>query len=110
MAAVFAVLTLGLIGLLTFSNFRINQRRTELLSQISDLDKQIRLLEEKNSQLKTGIEETQKDVHWEEKIREQGYKKPGEEQVIVLPPKEESSNTAEQSKNLWQKFLEKFGL
>lgn len=106
---VFVALSLGLIGLLIFSNFRINQRRGELLKQIGDLDMEIRLLEENNTQLKEGIEEAQKDSHWEEKIREQGYKKPGEEQVVVLPPSETNQETTQTQKGLWQNILDKIG-
>lgn len=108
-AAVFLVLTLGLIGLLSFSNYRMNMRRADLMNQISNLDKEVRALEEKNADLKTGIVEGQKDIHWEEKIREQGYKKPGEEQVVVLPPPNSQEETPEEEKNLWQRFLDKIG-
>lgn len=106
---VFVALSLGLIGLLIFSNFRINQRRGELLKQIDDLDGEIRLLQENNTQLKEGIDETQKDSHWEEKIREQGYKKPGEEQVVVLPPADKEEKTLENEQSFWQKLLSKVG-
>lgn len=109
LVTVFTGLTLGLIGLLTFSNFRINQRRAELLNQIGNLDKEIRSLEEINSQLEAGIQETQKDAHWEEKIREQGYKKPGEEQVVILPPSEAPEETPGEEKGLWQRLLDKIG-
>lgn len=105
-AIIFAVLVFGIIGLLAFSNYRVNQRRADLLKQIGDLGREIRLLEENNDQLKQGIQEAQKDAHWEEKVREQGYKKPGEKQVVVLPPKEENAAPTEQSQNLWQKFLD----
>lgn len=106
-AIVFGVLTFGLIALLVFSNFRINQRRSELLDQISDLDSQIRALKERNEELSEKIEESQTDAHWEEKIREQGYKKPGEEQVVVLPPAETSQESSQDQKSIWQTILEK---
>lgn len=80
-----------------------------MLGQISSLQKEIQATQEKNDKLKEGITQTGKDAYWEEKIREQGYKKPGEEQVVVLPPEESSSTAAEQPKNLWQKILNKIG-
>ncbi|MBI4101679.1 MAG: hypothetical protein HY443_01795 [Candidatus Nealsonbacteria bacterium] len=106
---IFLVLVLGLVGLLTFSNYRMNMRRTDLINEINNLNKEVQLMEEKNSQLKTGITEGQKDIHWEEKIREQGYKKPGEEQVVVLPPAQTSTDAPSEEGNLWQKFLDKIG-
>jgi len=100
------VFTLGLIGFLMVSDYRINQKRTELLDQIKSLEKQLQDLQKKSTELQSGIAQTGKDSYWEEKVREQGYKKPGEEQVVVLPPTGQSSTSTEPSKNLWQKFLD----
>ena len=100
-------LALGVISVLVISNFRISQRRTELISKIENLQKEIENLEKRKEELKAGISQTEKESYWEERIREQGYKKPGEEQVVVLPPKTEEK-TPEQ-KTLWQKILETIG-
>lgn len=80
-----------------------------MLGQISNLQKEIQATEEKNAKLKEGISQTGKDAYWEEKIREQGYKKPGEEQVVVLPPQDSSITPLQEQKNFWQKILEKIG-
>ena len=100
---------LAVIGFLIFSNLRISQRRAELRSQVEAIEKKIQLLEEKNQELRAGIIKTQSESYWEEKIREQGYKKPGEEQVVVLPPEESKEKETKAEKSFWQKFLDQLG-
>jgi len=97
------------IGFLVFSNWKISQKRAEFRAQIEVFKKEIQVLEEKNAQLRAGISQTEKESYWEEKIRQEGYKKPGEEQVVILPPEEEISTSTEKQKNFFEKFLEKFG-
>ena len=104
------IITFGLIGFLVISNWKIIQKRAELQSKIESLKKEIQILEEKNQQLRAGILETTKESYWEEKIRQEGYKRPGEEQVVVLPPEKSQEEEVKEEKNLWQKFLEKLGL
>ena len=100
---------LAVVGFLIFSNLRISQRRAELRSQVEAIEKKIQLLEEKNQELRAGIIKTQSESYWEEKIREQGYKKPGEEQVVVLPPEESKGEETGAEKSFWQKFLDQLG-
>ncbi len=97
------------VGFLIFSNLKISQRRADLTARIGDLKKEIQILEKKNQELRAGITQTESESYWEERIREQGYKKPGEEQVVVLPPEEGEEGKTGGQKNLWQKFLEKLG-
>jgi cell division protein FtsB len=97
------------VGFLIFSNVKINQRRAELITQIEDFKKEIQILEEKNQELRAGITETYSESYWEERIREQGYKKPGEEQIVVLPPAEGEEAKTEGQESLWQRILEKIG-
>ena len=103
------VLALGFIAFFIISDFRITQRRKEMLAQIDSLQKEIQSVQEKNAKLAEGISQGQQDDFWEEKIREQGFKKPGEEQVVVLPPQESSSTPTEEQENFWQKLLNKIG-
>lgn len=49
---------------------------------------ELEIIEEKNQELKEAISETAPESYWEERIREEGYEKPGEEKVVVLPPEE----------------------
>jgi len=104
------LLFFGIIGFLFVSDWRITQKREELLNKIESLRKEVQTLEEKNQQLQAGISQTENDAYWEEKAREQGYKKPGEEAVVVLPPEENAQATAEKQKSFWENILEKLGL
>lgn len=104
-----SILVLAAIGFLVFSNLKVQKRRAELTSQIDQLKKEIQIIEEKNNQLRAGISQSEKESYWEEKIREQGYKKPGEEVTVILPPKGNSEEPKKEEKNFWQKLLEKIG-
>jgi len=97
------------IGFLTFSNLKISQRRAELTAKIEDFKKEIQILEKKNQELRAGITQTESESYWEERIREQGYKKPGEEQIVVLPPEGGEEGETGGQKSLWQRILEKIG-
>jgi len=97
------------IGFLIFSNLKISQRRAELTAKIEDFKKEIQILEKKNQELRAGITQTESESYWEERIREQGYKKPGEEQVVVLPSEEGEEGKTGGQKSLWQRILEKIG-
>ncbi len=114
------VFLFGIIGFFIVSNLQMNQKRGELTDKINELKKDISLLEERNNQLKIGITETESDVYWEEKLREQGYKKPGEEAIVILPPEEKNdsansgeknifSNAFESLSNFWKGLVEKIG-
>ena len=97
------------IGFLIVSNWKINQRRAELISQITTLEKEIETLEKKNQELKAGASQFSDESYLEEMAREKlGLKKPGEEVVVVLPPPE-SEKEKPKEKNFWQKILEKLG-
>jgi len=109
----FSVLILLLIfffiGFLIVSNWRINQRRGELISQIKILEKAIEELEKKNQELKAGMSQFSDEGYLEKEAREKlGLKKPGEEVVVVLPPPEKEEETKEE-KGFWQKIWEKLG-
>ena len=103
------ILVLLIISFLIFSNFKISQKRSEMITKIENLKKEIQTLEEKNQELRAGITQTESEIYWEEKIRGQGYKKPGEEQVVVLPPEASEEGEREEEKGIWQKILEKIG-
>ena len=109
---IFSVLFISLfflaIGFLIISNWRINQRRSELISQIRNLQEEIQSLEKKNQELKTGISQASSESHLEEVARESfGLKKPGEEVTVILPPPEEEKEAKEEEKGVWERILEK---
>ena len=106
-AALIIVLLVGIVSFLVVSNLRITHKRSELLGRIEELNKEIQDLETKKQELQAGIIQTKSEVYWEEKLREQGYKKPGEESVVVLPPEEQTEEIIEEE-GLWQKIVDFF--
>jgi len=110
LSVLFVFFTLAIIGLLAVSNFKIRERRKELLSQIETLEKEIKNVENKNQELKAGISESQTQDYLEKEARERlGLKKPGEEVVAIKKiQSEEQQKEVEEEKSLWQKFLEFF--
>ena len=96
------------IGFLIFSNWRINKRRTELISKIQYLQQEIQVTEKKNQELKNGISEGSSQSYLEEIARSNlGLKKQGEEVVVVLPPPEKETESQKEEKGFWQRILEK---
>lgn len=104
---IFFVLILFFIGFLAFSNWKISKRREELAIKIESLREEIGLLEQEKQQLETGISETEKESYWEEKVREQGYVKEGENPVVVIPPEESSGEQEGQKESFLGNLLEK---
>jgi len=100
----------SIAALLVVSNFKIRERRKELVSQIETLKKEIQNLEEKNQEMKAGISESQTQDYLEKEAREKlGLKKPGEEVVAIKKIQSEEKPTEQkEEKSLWQKFLEFF--
>ena len=103
-----AVLLFGAIGSLVVSNYRISAERAEKLQKIEALKKEIQALEEQNNNLRIGISQATSTAYQEEKMREQGYQRPGEQNVVVVPPEEKPEAPAQEQKSWWEKFLEKF--
>lgn len=104
---VFLGLTLFLIGFLIVSNYRINKKRSELTKRIESLREEIQILGEKKDRLESGITETEKESYWEEKIREQGYAKEGENPVVVIPSGQNQGESLEAEQNFSEGWLEK---
>lgn len=101
----FVVLTVGIALFLLITDLRIKNKRQGLINQAESLQREIQILEEKNANLKAGISQTQQDSYWEEKKREEGYKKPGETPVVILPPAETAEKT-ENEKSTLEKILD----
>jgi len=104
--AIFALLFIFFIGYLAVSNYRIIKKRGELSERIKSLTEEIQTLEFEKQRLEAGISETQKDVYWEERVREQGYVKEGEQQVVVLGSENIQKEETVSGKNFIQKVLE----
>jgi cell division protein FtsL len=104
---ILGILFFAIVGFLVVSNFRINKKRTELQGQIMGLEDQIKALQEKKAKLQAGISASESESFLEKEAREKlGLKKPGEEVVVVMPPKETAGGKTQENKGLWQKILE----
>lgn len=104
----FTVLILGSLALLVISNVRITQKRSSMINEIKALEEQIQKLQEKKTNLESDISKADQDSYWEEKAREQGFVKDGENPVVVLPaanPSGENSQTKNNS-GLFKRLLE----
>ena len=93
-----------IVGFLVISNFRINQKRTELSGQREYLQRQLQALEEKKDRLQAQISDSIQDDYLETEVRERfNLKKPGEEVVVVLPPEDQPVQQEEQQQ-WWNPF------
>ncbi|HOX29946.1 MAG TPA: hypothetical protein P5080_01955 [Candidatus Paceibacterota bacterium] len=110
MSAVLGVLSLSLIAFLGISNWKISEKRKTLKEDIDRAKAQVAILQERKDSLAAGLNESEKADFQEERIREQGYKKPGEEVIAVLqdkkPEKEEIRQVVKKSfwLDLWEKI------
>jgi cell division protein FtsB len=83
-----SVAVIAVVIFLIYTDLRVSRKKWDLQSQLKGLEKEIGDLEQKNAQLKAQISEEQTESYLETEGRnELGYKKPGEEVVVVLPPK-----------------------
>lgn len=101
-----------IIAIMVASTIKINKRKSELSNRIEVLKKEIEILEEKNSQLKASIDQTQGQDYTEQVLRENlNYKKPGEDVVVVKAATDtaDTEGNGLQEKSFWQKIKEKLG-
>ncbi|MCP6718233.1 MAG: septum formation initiator family protein [Patescibacteria group bacterium] len=103
---IFIFLIVFLAGFLIVSNYRIIKKRGVLNEKIEELTEEIQALEAERQNLEAGISQTQKDIYWEEKIREQGYVKEGEEQVVILGSEQSEVQESSTEQNFFQKIFE----
>ena len=103
----FPIFTIALIGLLLISNLKINQKRAKLTEKTESLKKKLEILEGKKQKLETGLSQTEKESYWEEKIRQEGYVREGENPVVILPSKENPKEKVVENQKLSEKFLAK---
>lgn len=104
---VLVLLLLVLAIFLIVSAWRIHKRKAELTSQIRFLQQEIQALQERNQNLRAQISELEEESYWEKRIREQGYKKPGEEVAVVLSPETSADTKEGETLTFWQRFLKK---
>ena len=109
---ILALAALAIIAFLAASNWRIWHNRQDLDAEIKDLRQQAMILEERRQALEAGLSAAQGESFQEERMREQGYKKPGEEVIAVLQDGQTSATNQEDSisgtdsfwADLWKKI------
>jgi len=117
--SIFLVVLIILGGAFLFiSNWKINKRRQELISQINKLEEEIKQKEQQNLELKAGVSQITDQSYLEQEAREKlGLKKPGEEVVSVQKVETEQNKTEEvkketinpwNPKNWWNWIKSKF--
>ena len=112
-AIFFSIILLGvmftMVGFLVVSNWKISNKRADLRIRINELQQEVQTLEKEKQGLQTGIQQVVEDEYVEEKIRNQGYKKPGEE-VIVVKSAETSGTqkSSEEPQGILDRILGKF--
>jgi cell division protein FtsB len=90
---------------LAISNLKIEKRRKELKREIENLNSTLQTLKEKNEDLKKAILKAKSENYWEEKAREEGYVKEGEEAIVIKKVGEEKK---EKSETIWQRIINFF--
>lgn len=100
---------LVLVGFFIFTNITVGQKRVEMIQKIDSLKTEIDELEQKNGNLKATLINSEDSSYLEEEARSQGYKMPGETQVVVIP-NDEFDNSAEKKTGFWSSLLNKIGL
>jgi hypothetical protein len=109
LSMILGALSLMLIAFLGVSNWKIKEKREDLNLEIEKAREQVQILQERKASLAAGLSESEKENFQEERIREQGYKLPGEEVFAVLgspkPPAAEQPKPEEQT--FWQTLWEK---
>ena len=96
-----------LAGILFYSNWKVAKERRELAEKRGYLAERVEALKTENERLERGLSESESEDYWEERIREQGYKKPGEDVVVIK--RQESGETVsspdEKEQSFWHSFL-----
>jgi len=82
-------------------------KRKELKKRIEDLNSKVQVLQRKNQELKKIINQAKSETYWEEKAREEGYVKKGEEAIVIKKIKEKEK-TEEQSETIWKRIIDLF--
>lgn len=98
-------LSLVLLAFIVVSIWRVNKRRRGLAFQVQELEQEIQAFQEKNQALRAQISEAETDEYWEKRLREQGFKKPGEQVAVILPPETSEEEQAGEKSGFWQRLL-----
>jgi cell division protein FtsB len=85
---------------------KIEKKRNELKKEIENLNSGLQLLKERNEELKKLINKTKSESYWEEKAREEGYAREGEEVIVIK--KVEERKEEKKPETIWQRMIKIF--
>jgi len=100
----FSFFFLIVAGFMIFSNWKISQKKKEMLERIQSLKQDIESLNLKKQNLEQGILEFEDQSYLEARMRGLGYQKPGET-VVVIKKDQQAGPEEIGSQNLWQRFM-----
>ncbi|OHA68804.1 MAG: hypothetical protein A3I38_00135 [Candidatus Wildermuthbacteria bacterium RIFCSPLOWO2_02_FULL_47_10] len=100
---------LGIAGFLLYSNAHLYKRGTDFAGQAGLLQAEVVKLERQNEELQSRLAKTNTQEYLEKAARERmNLKKPGEEVVAVIAPKEKDDGQKKlEEKSIWRKIWEK---
>lgn len=92
---------------LFYSNWKIVKQKRELSEKRDQLAGKADKLETEKEKLEADLFESETEEYWEERIRSQGYNKPGEEVVVIKKEEKDKISTqpVQKKKSLWYDFL-----
>lgn len=101
------ILVVLFIILLLIANFKIYQKRKQLISRIENLEEKVQEAKSKNEQLKEFIENSDDSLYTEKIAREElDLQKPGEKVFsFIKTSQDENKEEGESSKNIIQIWL-----
>jgi cell division protein FtsB len=102
----FFLISTFLIIFLAISNLKIEAKRRELKKKIEDLKSEVQVLKKKNEELKKAISKVKSESYWEEKAREEGYVKEGEETIVIR--KVEEKKEEKKPETIWERIIKLF--
>lgn len=76
-------MVLLIVLFLAFANVKAFLQNKKIKQQLEDSMKKLEMLKTQKERLEKELEKGKKESFWEEKAREQGYQKEGEEPMII---------------------------
>lgn len=68
---------------LIFFNFNIFQENLKILPEVKKLEQNLKLLKEKKEKILSDLEKAKSFEYWEEKMRNLGFVREGEEKIVI---------------------------
>jgi len=89
------IILLAVVGFLAFSNIKMRDYRQRIISQLYQLEDEIRILEKRNEELKAKISQSSTQDFLEQVAREQFNLKASGEEVVVISKEGKNQETTE---------------